>query len=220
LARDRLLSFIAASDHAIDARRSPNLLLDLCLSTLSFALLSLSFPKTIKQCRKSFYDHPSVHLRLDDYSSLTPRKGKELQRGVSLLTRSFSLGGTLTTYDSYPERCLPDRWVSASSRSVVSSSLTPVRLNCPMVVRYPYRVAKCNIPEPGPPHAEDGALAQTYCMQLGIWTRGGASDGGGEGEGDRRRSRALADGSWTVLRSSRLAARIFNMSTPQSILTS
>ena len=28
-----------------------------------------------------------------------------------------------------------------------------------MVVRYPYRLAKCHLPQPGPPHAEDGALA-------------------------------------------------------------
>jgi hypothetical protein len=34
-----------------------------------------------------------------------------------------------------------------------------------MVVPYPYRVAKCDVPWPGPPHAEDGALAPTYAAR-------------------------------------------------------
>jgi hypothetical protein len=74
---------------------------------------------------------------------------------------SFSLPeGTLTTYDTYPERCLPDgrvrmlEHVTFFRRLIFSSAAR-------LVVRDPHRVAQRHLSKPGSPYAKDGPLAPT-----------------------------------------------------------
>ena len=72
---------------------------------------------------------------------------------------SFSLpDGSLTTYDTYPERCLPDGRVSSCLQPFPHCYDTDCRCVAPwLVVCDPHRLARCYLPQPGSPHAEDGA---------------------------------------------------------------
>lgn len=105
-----------------------------------------------------------------------------VHRSVSLLTRgcaqgadqprrnvrSFSLpDGTLTTYDSYPERCLPDGRVSTSSESVDDELSNPVWCQ-PLGWWFAIRIAWPNAIYPSPDHLMQKMVRLHRPMQLGI----------------------------------------------------
>jgi hypothetical protein len=72
----------------------------------------------------------------------------------------FSLSeGALTTYDSYPERTLPDGRVSTVVMSTVSHILIRPLASW-LVVRHPRRMARRSYPKPGSLASEDGPLTQ------------------------------------------------------------
>ena len=86
--------------------------------------------------------------------------------------RSFSLpDGTLTTYDSYPERCLPDGRVSASSESVhqtLDDELSNPVWYQPLGWWFAIRIAWPNAIYPSPDHLMQKMVRLHRPMQLGI----------------------------------------------------
>ena len=95
----------------------------------------------------------------------------QLYRALTKLRRnirSFSLpDGTLTTYDSYPERCLPDGRVSASSESVDDELSNPVWYQ-PLGWWFAIRIAWPNAIYPSPDHLMQKMVRLHRPMQLGI----------------------------------------------------
>jgi hypothetical protein len=85
---------------------------------------------------------------------------------------SFSLPeGTLTTYDSYPERCLPDGRVSASSESEHQTSgdeLSNPVWSQPLGWWFAIRIAWPNAIYPSPDHLMQKMVRLHRPMQLGI----------------------------------------------------
>ena len=88
---------------------------------------------------------------------------------IFILPYRFSLpDGSLTTYDTYPEKALPDGRVSIcvlSSSATASYPYICALLASWMVVRHSPGVARCHISKPRPPHAEDGSPSPPYAAR-------------------------------------------------------
>lgn len=73
----------------------------------------------------------------------------------------FSLpDGALTTYDSYPERTLPDGRVSV--HLVLTVPILNLLAASRLVVRHSCRMAERHLSEPRPPHAENGSSPPSH----------------------------------------------------------
>lgn len=87
---------------------------------------------------------------------------------------SFSLpDGTLTTYDSYPERCLPDGRVSSSdpvfiSQIPVEDAMANPIWSQPLGWWFAIRIAWPNATYPSPDHLMQKMVRLHRPMQLGI----------------------------------------------------